>query len=105
MPRPERIVVPGLPHHITHRGNRREVVFCEQEDYRIYLRLLRKATERFELKLWSYSRIAEIQDWSGWLAGIESTGALRRLREWTQRWHPCGSNEFVALIRSGLAEK
>jgi len=206
MPRPERIVVPGLPHHITHRGNRRQLVFREQDDYQIYLRLLRKAKERFEVKLWSYSLmpnhvhliavpghreslseavqwahgkyaelfnglndivghlwqgrfgssvmdehylwnavryvernpvraclvrraedyqwssaaahcglrhdplvssdlplIAQIQDWSGWLAGNEAADDLRRLRECTQRGHPCGSDEFVALVeeRSG----
>ena len=30
MARLARIVVPGLPHHVTRRGNRREVVFRER---------------------------------------------------------------------------
>jgi len=29
------VVVPGLPHHVTQRGNRREPVFFGAEDYRI----------------------------------------------------------------------
>jgi putative transposase len=29
-----RIVVPGLPHHVTRRGNRREPVFFSDEAYR-----------------------------------------------------------------------
>ena len=55
MPRPDRIVVPDLPHHVTHRGNHRELIFRETEDYRTYLRLLRKAIERYDLRLWSYA--------------------------------------------------
>jgi putative transposase len=35
-----RIVIPGIPHHITQRGNRRESVFFVRSDYRRYLRLL-----------------------------------------------------------------
>jgi putative transposase len=39
MARITRVVVPGLPHHITQRGNRRERVFFGAEDCRLYLRL------------------------------------------------------------------
>ena len=35
-----RIVVPGIPHHVTQRGNRRQEVFFAEADYRIYLELL-----------------------------------------------------------------
>ena len=28
------VVVPGLPHHVTQRGDRREPVFFEADDYR-----------------------------------------------------------------------
>src|SRR5215510_12113960 len=55
MSKPDRVVVPGLPHHITHRGNRREEIFREADDYQTYLRLLRKAIERHSVLLWSYS--------------------------------------------------
>ncbi len=41
MARIARLVVPGLPHHITQRGNRREPVFFEAADYRAYLDLLK----------------------------------------------------------------
>ncbi len=40
MPRISRVVVPGLPHHITQRGNRREDVFFDDDDRRHYLKLL-----------------------------------------------------------------
>src|SRR5262245_47142144 len=55
MSKPDRVVVAGLPHHITHRGNRREQIFRETDDYQTYLRLLRKAIERHDVWLWSYS--------------------------------------------------
>ncbi|TIW59271.1 MAG: hypothetical protein E5V48_18050, partial [Mesorhizobium sp.] len=35
-----RIVVPGLPHHVTQRGNGRGTVFFTPEDYALYKSLL-----------------------------------------------------------------
>ncbi len=40
MPRSARIVLPGVPHHITQRGNRGERVFFRDEDRSTYLGLL-----------------------------------------------------------------
>ena len=40
MARIVRAVVPGLPHHVTQRGNRREPVFFEADDYRLYRQLV-----------------------------------------------------------------
>ena len=34
MARIARVVSPGLPHHITQRGNRRQQTFFSNEDYR-----------------------------------------------------------------------
>src|SRR5262245_6286976 len=201
MSKPDRVVVPGLPHHITHRGNRREEIFREADDYQTYLRLLRKAIERHSVLLWSYSLMAnhvhlvavperqeslgkalhwahgnyagyfnarydtvghlwegrfrssvmdehhlfngiryvernpvrarlvlraedypwsspaarcglrgdalisddlplllEIQDWSNWLAGVESEEELRRIRQCADRGYPVGSEEFIRRI-------
>jgi len=47
MPRTARIVIPGRPHHITQRGNRGETVFHNDDQRRLYLRLLEQyANER-----------------------------------------------------------
>ncbi len=43
MPRMARIVVPGYPHHVVQRGNRRQAVFFRDEDWSRYLRLVRAA--------------------------------------------------------------
>ncbi|WP_300970665.1 transposase [Thiocapsa sp.] len=40
MARLPRVVVPGLPHHVTQRGNRRQQTFFSDEDYAEYRRLL-----------------------------------------------------------------
>lgn len=36
MARLARVVVPGVAHHVTQRGNRRQQVFFSDEDYRVY---------------------------------------------------------------------
>ncbi len=43
MARLARIVIPGVPHHITQRGNRRLPVFFSDDDRRDYLKLLSSA--------------------------------------------------------------
>lgn len=40
MPRIARVVLPGIPHHVTQRGNRRQPTFFGEEDYASYLKLL-----------------------------------------------------------------
>ncbi len=54
MARIARVVVPGLPHHITQRGNRREPVFFGAEDYRLYRRLIATAARRDGAEIWAY---------------------------------------------------
>ena len=54
MPRIARVVVPGLPHHVTQRGNRRADVFVDEADRHRYLALLEKYAARDELDVWAY---------------------------------------------------
>ena len=42
MPRRARIVAPGLPHHITQRGNNKRLIFYEDEDRMHYLEWLQE---------------------------------------------------------------
>ena len=46
MARIARVVVPDLPHHVTQRVNRREPVFFEADDYRLYRLLVAAAARR-----------------------------------------------------------
>ena len=54
MPRTSRIVVPGIPHHVIQRGNRKQEVFFNDNDRVYYLRLLREHGLRHGLKIWAY---------------------------------------------------
>jgi len=50
-----RVTIPGLPHHITQRGNRRTNIFLEAEDRHLNLELLREYSQRHRLRLWAYN--------------------------------------------------
>ncbi len=54
MPRIARTVFKNIPHHITQRGNRHEVVFYSDDDRRIYLRWLKEYTDKFRVKILAY---------------------------------------------------
>ena len=54
MARLPRMVLPGIPHHVTQRGNRRERTFFEDADYALYLDLLAQSAARHGVEVWSY---------------------------------------------------
>jgi putative transposase len=54
MPRVARIVLPGLPHHVTQRGNNRQDVFFVEDDRRVYLTLLGQNAARYGLQVLGY---------------------------------------------------
>jgi putative transposase len=54
MARLARVVAPEVPHHITHRGNRREPVFFNSRDRFFYKELLAQYARNFELEIWAY---------------------------------------------------
>ena len=54
MARLARVVVPGLPHHITQRGNRRQQTFFCDEDYEYYLELMGQWCTVHQVEIWAY---------------------------------------------------
>ena len=54
MPRFARLVAPGLPHHVTQRGNRRQPVFFRDEDWQGYLHALLVQTQQHGVAIWAY---------------------------------------------------
>jgi putative transposase len=54
MARLPRVVIPGIPHHVTQRGNRHEPTFFEDNDYELYLDLLSDAARAAQVDIWSY---------------------------------------------------
>jgi putative transposase len=54
MTRLARMVVSGLPHHVTQRGNRRESIFLEDGDQEIYRDLLGEQVRKADVEVWAY---------------------------------------------------
>lgn len=54
MARLARIVVPGYPHHVTQRGNRRQQTFFQESDYCEYKALLATWCEKEGVEIWAY---------------------------------------------------
>ena len=54
MPRIARVVVPGAPHHVTQRGNRRADVFFTKADRHVYLRYLGAYCREHALEIIAY---------------------------------------------------
>jgi putative transposase len=54
MARLARVVVPGVAHHVTQRGNRRQETFFTEEDYAAYLALVGEWCGRCGVEVWAY---------------------------------------------------
>ena len=54
MARIARVVVPGCPHHVTQRGNRRQETFFTKDDYRTYLELMGEWCGECGVEIWAY---------------------------------------------------
>ncbi|MEI7832347.1 MAG: transposase [bacterium] len=99
MPRFARIVIPGYPHHITHRGNRRDVVFFSDEDRAEYLDVLLDNTLKYDVDILGYCLMSNHTHIIGVPGQEESLGlaigrahmkyarhANRRQRWWGHLW-------------------
>ena len=49
-----RVVMEGVAHHVTQRGNRRQQVFFGDEDYRAYRALLAEGCAGAGVAVWGY---------------------------------------------------
>ncbi len=54
MARLSRIVIPGVPHHVTQRGNRRLPTFLRDDDYAAYLEFLKEGCAKTGTEVWAY---------------------------------------------------
>jgi putative transposase len=61
MPRFQRLVIPGMPHHIVQRGNRRVDVFVDDSDRQVFLRMLSQVSEQYRLANVGYSLMTNHQ--------------------------------------------
>ena len=49
-----RVVVPGVPHHVTQRGNRRQTTFFRESDYEDYRALVAQWCSSQGVEVWAY---------------------------------------------------
>jgi putative transposase len=54
MARLARMVAPGVPHHVTQRGNRRQRTFFCDDDYKAYIELMAEWCCRCGVAIWAY---------------------------------------------------
>lgn len=54
MARIARVIAPGIPHHVTQRGNRRQQTFFCDDDYRAYLALMAEWCDKCGVEIWSW---------------------------------------------------
>jgi REP-associated tyrosine transposase len=54
MARLARLVVPGLPHHVTQRGNGRARTFFDDDDYALYRDLLAEQCRAADVAVWAW---------------------------------------------------
>lgn len=55
MPRKPRFFLPDVPVHMIVRGNSRNVVFAEEDDYAAYLDWLKEGAERYDCRIHAYT--------------------------------------------------
>lgn len=54
MARLARLVLPGFPHHVTQRGNRRQETFFGDDDYQNYMKMVGESCKKTGTSVWAY---------------------------------------------------
>lgn len=132
MARIARLVVPGFPHHVTQRGNRRQKTFFSADDYRTYIKLVGVAKTTAGVAIWAYClmpnhvHLIAVPKRESSLAQLFASAHLRYTRYinsrnnwrghlWQERFHSCVMDQqhlisaarYVELnpVRAGLCTK
>lgn len=54
MARIARVIAPGIPHHVTQRGNRRQQTFFCDDDYTAYIDLMSEWCGKYCVEIWAW---------------------------------------------------
>jgi putative transposase len=54
MARIARVIAPGVPHHVTQRGNRKQQTFFCDEDYHAYIALMAQWCTKYKVEIWAW---------------------------------------------------
>lgn len=82
MARLPRLVVPNQPHHIIQRGNDRQLVFRDADDYAVFLVRLREAAKQYKVAIHAY---VLMPNHLHLLASPSDQDGLSRMMQWIGR--------------------
>jgi putative transposase len=82
MARLPRLVVPNQPHHLIQRGNDRQLIFRETDDYSAFLSWLREAAKQFKVAIHAYVLMSNHLHL---LATPSDSVGLGRMMQWVGR--------------------
>lgn len=82
MARLPRLVVPHQPHHIIQRGNDRQPIFHDTEDYEVFLGHLREAAKSYQVAIHAYVLMT---NHIHLLASPSDKTGLSRMMQWVGR--------------------
>src|SRR5471030_2291107 len=84
MPRRPRLYIPGVSHHVIHRGNNRLPIFGDEAEREVFLAFLKQATMRFGVTVHAF---ALMSNHSHLIVTPGSEHALpRAMKEFGQRY-------------------
>jgi putative transposase len=122
MPRTARIVVPGMAHHVTQRGNNRQDVFFVDDDHRAYLKILAEQCRRYGVTILAYclmtnhvhlivmparaEALAKAIGRTHWLYSRYINRMHRRSgHAWQNRFYSCPLDDEHVVIATRYAER
>jgi len=108
MPRTPRVRLPGVPFHVTHRGNERRRVFHCTRHFIEYLDLLAKYTRMYDCRVWAYCLMPnhvhlllvgmEPDSISRAVGNTQRTFARRRNKEREVTGHVWGNRHYSSAL-------
>jgi hypothetical protein len=99
MPRPARLNLPGIPQHVTQRGNNRQACFFSTDDYRRYLDL-----HTCWLQLGAHDEDRRVA-YSGFFREALDPHLIRDIRYSIDKGLPTGNDRFSWEIEQVLVVK
>ncbi|MGR3220381.1 MAG: REP-associated tyrosine transposase [Candidatus Anammoxibacter sp.] len=96
MGRYARINYPNLIYHVINRGNNREIIFAEDEDYQHYLNTIQRYKKKYHFKLYAYCLMTNhvhllIQvSKEGSISKIMQSVTVAHTRRYNYKYQRCG---------------
>ncbi|WP_431064029.1 transposase [Methylotuvimicrobium sp.] len=109
MPRLPRLDLPNVPQHIVQRGNNRQPIFFDENDYSIYLEYLREALVKNHCKLYAFVQMTNhvhllaMSEASGGISGLMQSVGRRYVRYINKTYQRTGTL-FEGRFKSSLID-